>query len=206
MQEVEKFVHPTLKEETNFEGKTPAMVFTDAHKDLIKEGEKWMKDAANSCTVASALIATVAFAATITVPGGNDQNLGFPIFAKERVFKVFAVSNSISLVFSTASVITFLSILTSRYAEGDFLVVLPRRLFMGLVTLFLSITSLISAFVATIFLIFGHKNVLIFQVVISVAFLPLWMFGSGPFPLFLDMFPSTVARRIFHKQSARILH
>lgn len=40
------------------------MVFTEEHKELVK-GET------NSCSVVAALIATVAFAAAITVPGGS---------------------------------------------------------------------------------------------------------------------------------------
>ncbi|CAK9138518.1 unnamed protein product [Ilex paraguariensis] len=203
--EVEKFIHPTLKEDKNSEGKIPAVVFTEAHKDLIKEGEKWVKAAANSCTFVSALIATVGFAAAITVPGGNNQNDGFPVFFKKKAFRVFSISDGVSLISSIASVLMFLSILTSRYAEADFLVSLPRRLFVGLVTLFLSITSLTVAFGASIYLVFCHEDVDIIAPLIILAFLPVWMFGAGHFPLLVDIFLSSMGR-IFRKQSARILY
>ncbi|GLT55115.1 hypothetical protein SLA2020_282640 [Shorea laevis] len=62
-------------------------LFTHNHKDMVKEGEKWMKGTATSCTVVGALIITIMFTAAFTVPG----------------------------------VLVFLEILTSRYAEEDFL-------------------------------------------------------------------------------------
>ncbi|KAL8489551.1 hypothetical protein ACS0TY_025456 [Phlomoides rotata] len=46
--EVENFVHPYAREQENDDGKTAKMVFTDEHKRLKEEGEKWMKDTANA--------------------------------------------------------------------------------------------------------------------------------------------------------------
>ncbi|KAJ0081882.1 hypothetical protein Patl1_12171 [Pistacia atlantica] len=74
LQEIKKIVKPAYRNYKTSEGKTPAMVFTEEHEKLVKEGEKWMKGAASSCTVVAALIATVVFAAAITVPGGNDDD------------------------------------------------------------------------------------------------------------------------------------
>ncbi|WCJ42795.1 Ankyrin repeat family protein [Euphorbia peplus] len=123
--EVEKAAQLSCKEDKNSEGKTPAMLFTEEHKGLVKEGEKWMKDAASSCTVAAA----------ITVPGGNNNGDGYPIFSKQKAFIVFAISDALSLFSSVAAILMFLSILTARYAEADFLYTLPKRLIFGLVTL-----------------------------------------------------------------------
>ena len=50
------------------------------------KGEKWMKDIASSCTVVGALIVTIMFTAVVTIPGGNDQNNGFPIFLNKKLF------------------------------------------------------------------------------------------------------------------------
>ncbi|GER43994.1 ankyrin repeat family protein [Striga asiatica] len=96
--EVKKFLKPySQKRFNNSEsGKTAEMVFTDEHKELKSEGEKWMKDTANSCTIAAALIATVVFAAAITVPGGNASN-GFPFFSTKAAFIIFAISDAVSL-------------------------------------------------------------------------------------------------------------
>lgn len=48
--EVEKYVLPEFKDTRNSNGRTPAVEFSVEHKDLVKEGEQWMKDTANSCT------------------------------------------------------------------------------------------------------------------------------------------------------------
>ncbi|MCD7456422.1 hypothetical protein HAX54_031725 [Datura stramonium] len=213
-QEVEKFVHPTFRTKRNSYGKTPKMVFTEEHKELVKEGEKWMKETANSCIFVAALTATVGFAAAITVPGGNNQNSGFPLFSNETAFTVFAVSVAFCLFSSVASVLMFLSILTARYAEEDFLKSLPKRLILGLGTLFVSMTSLMIAFGATIYLVFGQRKGWIL-VPIGVAalvpagiavLLPVILFESLQFPLLLDMFMSTYGPSIFRKQSSRLLH
>ncbi|KAL8458494.1 hypothetical protein ACS0TY_036135 [Phlomoides rotata] len=95
--EVENFVYPFAREEENDDGKTPKMVFTEEHKRLKEEGEKWMKDTANSYIIVAALIVTVVFAAAITVPGGNDSNSGYPMLDKKDAFIVFAISDVGSL-------------------------------------------------------------------------------------------------------------
>ena len=43
MQEVERMVSPSLLEYTNKDGKKPRELFTECHKDLVKEGEKWIR-------------------------------------------------------------------------------------------------------------------------------------------------------------------
>ncbi|KAI3898878.1 hypothetical protein MKW92_020166 [Papaver armeniacum] len=55
----------------NYKGDTAQLIFTEKHKDLLKKSEDWMKDTSGSCMIVGALIATVAFAAAFTVPGGN---------------------------------------------------------------------------------------------------------------------------------------
>ncbi|XVF37599.1 hypothetical protein REPUB_Repub20aG0023400 [Reevesia pubescens] len=84
---LEKFVHPLLLEERNNDQETPREVFVDKHKDLVKEGEKWMRDTATSCMVVDALIIAMVFAAIIAVPGNNEK--GIPNFRNETLFKVF---------------------------------------------------------------------------------------------------------------------
>nr|XP_028959484.1 ankyrin repeat-containing protein ITN1-like [Malus domestica] len=129
--EVKKIVQPLYKEMRNSDGKTPQVLFTEEHKDLLREGEKWMKGTASSCMLVATLIATVMFAVFSTVPGGNNNDTGIPIFLNSRAFMVFAISDALSLVSSATSILSFLSILTSRYAEEDFLHSLPNRLIVG---------------------------------------------------------------------------
>ncbi|XP_059633229.1 uncharacterized protein LOC132276004 [Cornus florida] len=200
--EVEKFVIPAYREMKNKDEKTAAMIFSEEHENLVREGEKWMKDTSNSCTIAAALIATVVFAAAITVPG-DYNDYGLPNFNKEIGFIIFAMSDAISLFTSSASLLMFLSILTSRYAEQDFLYSLPKRLIIGLVTLFLSITSMMITFSATLYLVFGHKKAWILIPTAALACLPVTLFVSLQFPLLVDVISSTYGPGIFGKQSDR---
>ncbi|KAL0333704.1 UNVERIFIED_CONTAM: hypothetical protein Sangu_1526600 [Sesamum angustifolium] len=204
--EVENFVHPHSRERLNYAGKSPKMVFTEEHKILKEEGEKWMKDTSNSCTIAAALIATVMFAAAITVPGGNESSNGFPIFSGNSAFIVFAISDAISLFTSATSLLMFLAILTSRYAEEDFLYVLPKRLIIGLGTLFLSITFMMVAFSATLYLVFGRKESWVLIPVGVLACLPVTSFVLLQYPLLVDLVYSTYGPGIFGKQSNRPFH
>lgn len=55
------------------------------------EAEISMKALASSCTVVGALIVTIMFAASFTIPGGNDDTTGFPILIDENLF--FCVSS-----------------------------------------------------------------------------------------------------------------
>ncbi|XAR54444.1 hypothetical protein NMG60_11029572 [Bertholletia excelsa] len=199
-EEVERWVIQDAKEKTNKAGKTPQMIFTEEHKNLVTEGEKWMRDTANSCAIVASLIVTIVFAAAITVPGGNEDN-GQPVLFKRNAFLIFAISNAISLFSSTTSLLMFLAILTSRYAEIDFLYALPRKLIIGLVTLFVSITFMIIAFSCTLYLVFGRgKNWVLIGVAI-LASLPVTSFVFLQFPLLVDLVSSTYGPGIFGKRS-----
>ncbi|KAL7193995.1 hypothetical protein ACSBR2_025605 [Camellia fascicularis] len=201
--EVEKFVNPSSIEKQNDDGETPSTVFTNKHMDLVVEGEKWMKNRATSCTIAATLITAIVFAAAMTVPGGNNNTSGLPIFSTEKAFIVFVVSDAIALFMSTTSLLIFLSILTSRYTEDDFLYVLPHRLIIGLVTLFLSITTMIVAFSSTFCLMLGDKNSWLLSLVVTSACLPISSFMLLQFPLLVDLMSSTYGPGIFGKQSNR---
>ncbi|KAA3477119.1 Ankyrin repeat-containing-like protein [Gossypium australe] len=156
VQEVEKVVPNIYQYARNIEIRTPRMVFTKEHKELVKEGERWMKGAANSCSVVAALIATVVFATAITLLGGTNGNREFLVFKSEKAFVIFAMSDALFLFSSTTAILMFLSMLTARYVEDDFLQALPKRLIMGFLTLFISITTMMIAFSSTLYL--RHKT------------------------------------------------
>ena len=103
MQEVESIVPPMVRVRLNKMDLTPRQLFTKNHEGMMSKGEKWMKDTASSCTVVGALIVTIMFATVFTVPGGNDQNNGFPIFLNKKLFMVFIVSDALSLFSSSTS-------------------------------------------------------------------------------------------------------
>ncbi|KAF6139442.1 hypothetical protein GIB67_026284, partial [Kingdonia uniflora] len=198
--EVEKHVQPTYKRSKNLEGETPRVIFSEEHKDLVKEGEKWMKDTSTACMVVATLVATVVFAAAFTVPGSNNDN-GIPIFLRKDSFMIFVISDAVALFFSTASVLMFLSVLTLRYAEEDFLYSLPKRLIIGLTTLFISMTAMLIAFNAALSIVLGEKMSWIATPVALLSCVPMGLFAMLEFPLLVEMVLSTYGPSIFHKQS-----
>ncbi|KAJ4717274.1 Ankyrin repeat [Melia azedarach] len=182
---IENLLRPWLHEEKNSDNKTPREVFTESHKELVKEGEKWM-DTAQSCAIAATLIITVVFAAAFTVPGGNN-NEGKPIFLKEKSFLIFATSDALTLFSSITSLLMFLAILTSRYSEEDFLMSLPRKLIIGLITLFFSIVTMIVAFGATIYIVLSQPWKWVSIPIALLGCVPVTMFALVRFSLLHDM-------------------
>ncbi|PWA96607.1 ankyrin repeat-containing domain, PGG domain protein [Artemisia annua] len=155
--EVENFVDPSYKESLNKKGKTPKMIFIEEHKKLLIEAKQWMKDVSSSCSVVAALIITMAFVGVFTLPGGNEAD-GKPLFLNKGAFMLFIISDAIALFSSTASVLMFLGILTSRYAQDDFLYALPKRMTIGLIALFLSLAATMIAFSAALALVLQDKS------------------------------------------------
>lgn len=199
LKEVEKIVQPLYTEMVNSDGKTPQALFTEEHKGLVKEGEKWMKGTAASSMVVATLIATVVFTAAFTLPGGQNNDKGIPFYLREKSFLAFVISDAIALTTSSTSILMFLSILTSRYTENDFLEELPSRLMLGLATLFVSITCMMVAF-TTAFFISYQSNMLWVPIAIAVfACVPVTLFASLQFPLLADVIHSTYGSRyLFH--------
>ncbi|XP_059429411.1 ankyrin repeat-containing protein NPR4-like isoform X2 [Corylus avellana] len=190
---------PRYCELKNKDGKTPRELFTESHKELVKEGEKWMKSTATSCTVVGALIVTIMFAAAFTVPGGNNQNTGYPMFLKDKLFMLFIISDSISLFSSSTSVLMFLGILTSRYLEEDFLKSLPSKMIIGLSTLFFSIATMVIAFSAAL-LIMLREYSWIFIPAICLASVPVTLFVWMQFPLLVEMVISTFGPGVVNRK------
>uniref|UniRef100_A0A803KWQ4 PGG domain-containing protein n=1 Tax=Chenopodium quinoa TaxID=63459 RepID=A0A803KWQ4_CHEQI len=202
--EVKKYVQPGQKEAMNKDGKTPWMVFGESHEKLMKDGEKWMKATAQSCTVAATLIATVAFNAGLKVPGG-DSNDGLSQFFNHTAFGVFAVADAISLFSSVSTILVFLLILTSRYSEEDFRLILPAGLFVGMTMLFISIISMMVAFGSAIYLVFGPHRAKVVIPVGSALVLPFTLYVLLR-PLYHMIKYKTIGPSIFGKQSDRELH
>ncbi|KAG6630891.1 hypothetical protein CIPAW_13G052600 [Carya illinoinensis] len=149
--QVESLCNPMITNFKNADGLTPRQLFTKTHKDLMKEGERWMKDTSTSCTVVGALIVTIMFAAAFTVP------------------------------------------------EEDFLKSLPKRMIIGLCTLFFSITTMMIAFsTALLIMLRGHSWTV--NPVICLASVPVTLFVLMQFHLLVDMFAYTYRSGIFDKR------
>ncbi|KAB5556387.1 hypothetical protein DKX38_007296 [Salix brachista] len=197
--EVESIVQPKYREMTNTHHKTPQTLFTEHHKRLVEEGEKWMKVTAESCTVVAALISTIMFSAIFTVPGGYDQYSGIPIYLHRNSFMVFMVSDAMSLFASTSSLLMFLGILTARYREEDFLKSLPTKLIVGLSCLFFSIATMMITFGITLFMMLRDRYHWISFPIILLASLPVTLFALLQFPILVEIFFSTYGPGIFDK-------
>ncbi|XP_034226291.1 ankyrin repeat-containing protein NPR4-like isoform X2 [Prunus dulcis] len=199
---VEKLVHPYYKDNLNKKGETARELFTKEHKELAERGEKWLKDTSNSCMLVATLIATVVFAAAFTVPGGNDND-GAPNLLQKNssTFMVFVVSDAIALFASLTSLLMFLSILTARYAEEDFLQSLPRRLIIGLASLFFAIASMMVAFGATIELVLNNRFNWVSITITSLATCLVILFAMLQLPLFIQMVRSTFGQSIFRPEN-----
>ena len=178
----------------NKDGKTSREIFTETHKKLVEDGSKWLTSTSNSCSVVAALIATVAFASSTTVPGGVKQESGTPTLENQPAFDVFAISSLVALCFSVTALVMFLSILTSRYQVKDFGRDLPRKLLLGLTSLLVSIASMLIAFCAGHFFVLKDKLKYAAFPVYAVTCLPTTFFAVAQFPLYFDLIWATFTK------------
>ncbi|GAY61657.1 hypothetical protein CUMW_211740 [Citrus unshiu] len=171
----------------NNKGKTPKEIFTKTHKELVKDGQEWLSRTSESCLVVAALIASVALTTSATVPGGLNEQSGKPILENEPAFKIFAISSFVALCFSMTALSFFFSILTSTYREKDFAMALPRKLLLGLMSIFTSIAAIMISFCS------GHFSVLrdemrsaVYPLYAATCF-PMIFFVLAHVPLYLDL-------------------
>ncbi|CAB4291994.1 unnamed protein product [Prunus armeniaca] len=164
----------------------PQQIFTTSHKDLRKEGSDWLVKTSESCSVVAALIATVAFATIASVPGGLDK-YGEPVLEDKPAFNAFTISSLLSLCLSVTALVFFLSIITSRYEVDDFSISLPRKLLLGLTSLFASIASVLVSFCT------GHTFLLNQQLrhvaypLYATTCIPITIFALAQLPLYYDL-------------------
>ncbi|XP_073018469.1 uncharacterized protein [Primulina eburnea] len=204
--EVEKIVQPKLKEEMNENNRTPEMLFSDEHKNLFKDAERWMKNTAGSSLIVGTLIAAVMFTTVFTVPGSTNPK-GVPnlLISERRTFLFFMVSNAISMFSSSTSVLMFLGILTARYAEKDFLKSLPTKLIAGLICLFFSLVTMMASFGSALYLILHKELAWVTVPIIVVSTVPIALFSSLQFPLLIEMIYRTYGSGIFDRPKKHLL-
>ncbi|WVZ09150.1 hypothetical protein V8G54_013680 [Vigna mungo] len=167
---VEEVVHAKCREAKNDEGKKPKEIFIETHKELMKDGEKWIKETAGTFAIVGVLVITVMFAAIFTVPGGLHQDTGIPIFIKDKRFTVFIVADAISLLASIFTVFIYIDLQTSSYAPTDFLRRLPTKIMSGLGCLSLSLVSMVIAFCAALGIVL-QKSLLYKHIFVGVVIL-----------------------------------
>nr|POE67634.1 ankyrin repeat-containing protein itn1 [Quercus suber] len=94
-------------------------LFEKTSKVLRQKAVEWIKRTSEGCSIMAVLIATVAFAAAYTVPGGTDENTGYPVLVHHPFFVVFTVADVLSISFALTSVVVFLAITTSPFRLVD---------------------------------------------------------------------------------------
>ncbi|GJW76847.1 ankyrin repeat-containing protein [Tanacetum coccineum] len=200
--EVEKMLPAHMRENKNRNDQTPYELFSEMNTDLVTRGLDWMKD----CMVVATLIVTVAFAVAFTVPGAYDQTHGLPIFIHHRTLLVFVIADAISLFFSSTSLLVFLSILTSRHAQRDFMYSLPKKLTIGLVTLFISVAAMMVTFSASFFVLYRNGLRWVPILIATFAALPVILFAALQYPLLWDISRSMYDSRYLFKPRKHILY
>ncbi|XP_059662994.1 ankyrin repeat-containing protein At5g02620-like [Cornus florida] len=171
----------------NSQGQTAEELFATNMDRSRKDAIEWLKRTAENCSIVSVLIATVAFAAAYTVPGGPNQSTGYPILLNQPLFVIFTITDVLSLTFSLTSVVTFLSILTSAFRLKDFKQSLPQKLLLGVTFLIFSISMMMLAFGATVILTIRNKEYWTRIALYSVAFLPVNIFALSYLPLYMSL-------------------
>ncbi|KAJ0637703.1 putative PGG domain, ankyrin repeat-containing domain superfamily [Helianthus annuus] len=201
--DVEAMVPFSYTQKENKDGKTPRELFTQNHEELATRGERWMKKTATQCIVVATLIATIVFGVAFTIPGGYDQNSGFPTFMGKEIYIAFVISDAISLIFSAASILVFLSVLTSRYDEQAFLVSLPQKLMIGLATLFSSIVTMLVAFSLSFFVLYHNKLIWVPIVISILAVVPVTIFYRS---LLMHVYHALYGYKYIFKSKQRLLY
>ncbi|KAD2804968.1 hypothetical protein E3N88_38345 [Mikania micrantha] len=200
--EVEKMTPPYMRDAKNKVGETPFELFSKENQDQVSQGLKWTQD----CMIVATLIITVAFAVAFTVPGGYKGDNGLPFFIHQRSLLVFVVTDAISLFSSSISLLVFLSVLTSRHGQQDFMYSLPKKLMIGLLTLFISVATMMVTFSASFFVLY-HDELKWLPILISVsATLPVLVFAVLQLPLWVDMIRSMCDSRYLFKPTKRMLY
>ncbi|KAM7263012.1 hypothetical protein ACFE04_000695 [Oxalis oulophora] len=168
--EVERVVNPSYKLHRNCDSDQPHQLFSKEHNELKKQGEAWMKENATSCSIVAALIITIMFTAAFTIPGGNNQNTGYPMFLRK-----------------------------THAPEEDFLKSLPTKLMIGLSTLFISIAAMMVAFCVALILMFKGQINIVVPTVVFASF-PIAAFLWLQSPLLIEIFMSTYGPSIFNRK------
>ncbi|XP_031247643.1 uncharacterized protein LOC116105350 [Pistacia vera] len=152
-----------------------------------------MKEAATSCIVAATVTATLVFQAAFSGTSGYD---------KLSVFMTFGFSDALSLFSSIAAAIIFMSIITARYKQDDFLETLPRKFILGVVIMFISITSMMVAFGTTVYQIFYEKKAYVMLGLVGVSACSLMLFFmASQFSLIWHLFIYTYRPGLFCRQA-----
>lgn len=187
VQRIKKVIRPHFHKHTNHDGETAEELLVLHKEGLRDRAQEWLKRTAENCSIVAVLIATVAFAAAYTVPGGSNPDSGSPVLIKQTFFVIFTIGDVLSLTFCLTSVVIFLSILTSTFHLKEFKQELPQKLLLGITCLIFAVTMMMLAFAATIILMIRNNEQWTRIALYTVAFLPVSVFAGVYFPLYMSL-------------------
>ncbi|XP_072987334.1 uncharacterized protein [Typha latifolia] len=154
-EEIRRTVPKDLLHCRNNSQQTAEELFTEKHEDMVKSGKQQLTDLGKTCP---GLVAAVVFASSFSIPGDKDANQD-PIFLHRTAFKVFSHAYMIGLSSATASLVLFLSFLSSSYKEKDFRRSLPTKYFLANMSFLITLVALVVAFSCNFYLqIYGGKR------------------------------------------------
>ena len=180
LQKVQKIFPSHYVMHHNNDGKTADELFKEQHAELLDKAQTWIKETCQSCSSFALGIVAVAFASTYAISGGNDKSChenANPYFLFFTIMNVFTLTSSLS------SAALFLTNLSSSMDYKDFLKSLLQNMVIGIVLLFVSVTTTTLSFAASLFLILpSEKKTWISILSYTAAFLPLSIFLIRQFP------------------------
>ncbi len=197
---MKKVVRSSFTEMKNNEDETPYVLFANAHEKLRNDGEKWMRNTANSLMLVATLIGQIVFSGQPD-DGSNHSS------EKSKLVMAYSVSSAIALFSSSTSLIMFVSILTSRYSFKDFRSWLPIRLMIGVTSLFISIAAMMVAFCASFSLKYqNHQKIPLIAILFGSFSCLAILYGLLKYRLLYDIVRFTYFSNSLFQSHQRLLY
>ncbi|XP_031105187.1 uncharacterized protein LOC116010064 [Ipomoea triloba] len=178
----------TKKTKTNAfnNGGTSRTQMIQKRKDREEMYINSVEKVAKTHILVATLIATVTFAAGITLPGGYNNTLGettqgMAILLGKSAFKAFVITNAIGFVCSIASLTGYMR-LVGEVSDTKRLEILENVGFYSALMLDLSLTAVVLAFATGMFAVLTHSSALAVGLCISICIVVL---GLISFPVFI---------------------
>ncbi|XP_042404537.1 uncharacterized protein LOC121994643 [Zingiber officinale] len=153
-EKVQRMVPQELLYSRNEERKTAQEVFSENHKQMVKNCKNQLMEMGKTC---AGLVAAVVFASSFSIPGEKDDKTGNPVYMNRLSFKIFSHTYVIGLSCAATSLVLFLSLVISPYKEQQFRRAIPTKY--PCLSFAMALLALLVAFTCNIFLqIYGGQR------------------------------------------------